>query len=156
MAQKSIAERPSLLIYEAMLSCKDETVSKHIAYLSSPDNKKRFPSYHQLDAASLRNRVECIFEMLEMVLLNGDRPLLLCYTNFLARQLLKEGVGCDELCTDLLHLSGSIEARLRQMPGLQQYQQKIHDEIGLTMRMVIDEIRDVYDLQNGGESDGDV
>jgi nucleoside-diphosphate-sugar epimerase len=148
MARKSVEDRPSLLIYETMLSCKDEIVGEHVRYLSDPGNRSKFPSYQQLDAKSLRIRVECIYEMFELVLLNGDRPLLLCYTNFLAKQRLKEGFGLDELCDDLLKNSASIESRLRQLPSLQKYQQKIHDEIGLTMQMIIDEVKDVYDSLN--------
>jgi len=151
MAYKTRVDRPSLLIYEAMITCKNEIVKAHAGYLSDPANKDKFPSYQQLDAVTLQNRVECIYDMLELVLLNGDRPLLLCYTNFFARQRMRDGVGFKELCADFLHNSRRIEATLREQPSLQDYQQKIHDEIGLTMRMIIDEIEDVYDLRDGEE-----
>lgn len=85
-------DRPSQMIYEAMLSCKDEIVSEHVGCLSAPGNRCKFPSYQQFDAKSLRIRGECIYEMFELVLLNGNRALLLCYTNFMAKQSLKEGV----------------------------------------------------------------
>ena len=57
---------------------------------------------------------------------------------------LKGGVGFQELSGALKHNAETIVRTLHETPSLKHMSQLIHDEIDLTMQLVLDEIEDVY------------
>jgi len=144
MAHKIVEKRPGLKIYEVMLTVKETVVDEHVAFLMAPENSTIFPHYQQIDLDSLKNRARFIYEMLEVAILNGDRQHLLCYSGYIARQRYKEGIGFEELSNALTHNAETIVRALHETPSLKHLNQVIHDDISLTMQLVLDEIEDVY------------
>ena len=144
MAHKIVEKRPGLKIYEVMLAVKETVVEEHVAFLMEPENSAIFPHYQQIDLDSLKNRARFIYEMLEVAILNGDRKHLLCYSGYIARQRYKEGIGVEELTSALRHNAEVIVQALHDTWALKNLKQMIHDEISLTMQLVLDEIEDVY------------
>jgi len=144
MAHKVVEKRPSLKIYEVMLAVKEAVIDEHVAFLMAPENGDIFPHYQQIDVDSLKIRAIFIYEMLEVAILNGDRQHLLCYSGYIARQRYKEGVGFKELSGALTHTAETIVRALHETPSLKDLNQVIHDDISLTMQLVLDEIEDVY------------
>ena len=144
MANKVVEKRPGLKIYEVMLSIKEAAIEEHIAYLMAPENSDIFPHYQKIDVDSLKIRARFIYEMLEVAILNGDRKHLLCYSGYIARQRYKEGVGVLELSRALAHNAEVTVEMLHSTPSLKHLNQTIHDDISLTMQLVLDEIEDVY------------
>ena len=144
MAHKVVEKRPGLKIYEVMLAVKEAAVDEHVAYLMAPENRDIYPHYQQIDVDSLKIRATFIYEMLEVAILNGDRQHLLCYSGYIARQRYKEGIGFEELSSALTHNAETIVRALHETPSLKHLNQVIHDDISLTMQLVLDEIEDVY------------
>jgi nucleoside-diphosphate-sugar epimerase len=153
MANKVVEKRPGLKIYEAMLSVKEAAIREHMTYLRAPENSNLFPHYRKLDPESLKIRARFIYEMLEVAILSGDRQHLLCYSNYVARQRYQEGIGAGELSRALAHNAEVTVKMLRAIPSLKNLQQRIHDDISLTMQLILDEIEDVY--HRLGEPDAD-
>ena len=145
MAHKKSQERPGLKIYEVMVESKEKIVSEHVDHLKDPANENCYPSYSRHDRETLRNRANLIYDMLEVVFLNGNRQHILCYANYLARQRSLEGVGLSELCTALIHTAENLQNNLLNHPDLSAYKERIHDEIGLTLQLILDETEDVYE-----------
>ena len=144
MAHKVVEKRPGLKIYEKMLAVKETVLGEHVAFLMDPENREVFPHYQQMDLDTLKSRARFIYEMLEVAILNGDRKHLLCYAGYIARQRYKGGVGFQELSGALKHNAETIVRTLHETPSLKHMSQLIHDEIDLTMQLVLDEIEDVY------------
>ena len=145
MAHKKSQERPGLKIYEVMAASKEKIVDEHVDHLKDPANESNYPSYSRLDREILRNRANLIYDMLEVVFLNGNRQHILCYANYLARQRSLEGVGLSELCAALRHTAENLKNNLLNHPNLSAYKERIHDEIGITMQLILDETEDVYE-----------
>lgn len=153
MANKAVVERPGVKIYEAMEYLKETVISEHLSFLLAPENAKLFPHYQQLDKETLKIRADCIYEMLEVAILNGDRKHVLCYAGYLARERQKEGIGLAELSSALQHTASTTEKTLMAEPALAGLAQRIHEEIGITMQLILDEIEEVY--HHLSESPGD-
>ena len=64
-----------------------------------------------------------------------------------------EGIGLIELSSALQHSASTIENALMEEPALAGLAQRIHDEIGITMQLILDEIEEVY--HHLSESPGD-
>lgn len=144
MAHKVVEKRPGLKIYQEMLAVKEAVIAEHIAYLLAPENRNIFPHYQQIDLSTLKTRARFHYEMLEVAILNGDRKHLLCYANYIARQRYNRGISFEELSNALKHNAATIVKTLHESPSMQLLSQLIHDEIDLTMQLVLDEIEDVY------------
>jgi hypothetical protein len=89
--------------------------------------------------------------MLEVAILNGDRKHVLCYAAYLARERYKEGIGMVELSSALQHTASLTEETLQKAPALAGLTQRIHDEIGITMQLILDEIEEVYQRIHEGQ-----
>jgi hypothetical protein len=63
---------------------------------------------------------------------------------YIARQRYKEGIGVQELSSALAHNAEVTVKMLLATPSLKNLSQTIHDDISLTMQLVLDEIEDVY------------
>lgn len=153
MANKVVEERPGLRIYEVMVEIKDSIVEEHVKHLTDPKYRDLYPHYFEIDRNVLRVRTRLIYEMLEVVFLNGDRQHILRYANNLAKQRLMEGINLFELSMVLQHTTKILKNSLLMHPELKPYHQKIYDEIGLTRQLILDEIEDVYENFAGTEKD---
>jgi len=155
MANKKVVERPGVKIYEAMEYHKESIISEHVRFLMASENSSQFPHYQLLDFETLKIRAECIYDMLEVAILNGERKHVLCYAAYLAQERHKAGIGVDELSSALNHTASLTEEILLKDPGLAGLAQRIHDEIGITMQLILDEIEEVYHhLQEGQAGQG--
>jgi hypothetical protein len=144
MANKKVVERPGVKIYEAMEYHKESIISEHIRFLMAPENSNLLPHYQQMDMETLKIRAECIYDMLEVAILNGERKHVLSYAGYLAQERHKAGIGMVELSSALKHTASLTEETLMKDPGLAGLAQRIHDEIGITMQLILDEIEEVY------------
>ena len=91
--------------------------------------------------------------MLEVAILNGDRKHVLIYVGYLAQERHKKGVGMVELSSALKHTASLTEETLQKDPALAGLTQRIHDEIGITMQLILDEIEEVYHNLQAGQND---
>ena len=153
MANKAVVERPGLKIYEAMESLKETVIEGHIRYLTAPENSSKFPHYQQLNSETLKIRADCIYDMLEVAILNGDRKHVLIFAGYMARERHRAGIGLTELSSALQHTASTTEKALLEHPTLVGLGQRIHDEIGITMQLILDEIEEVYHQLDQGSAD---
>ncbi len=152
MVKSMVVKHPGLSIYNVMLDLKNEIISAHIDYLTSPANRERFPNYAKLAPGELRNRVQIIYLMLEACLRLGDRLQVLNYARHIAKERYEEGFCHDELKNALKHLAYRLETSLLNAPGLEGLHQKIHNEIVLTMQLILDEVDDVFETLQAEEN----
>jgi hypothetical protein len=145
MTKAAVVERPGLKIYKAMIDLKEDLVGEHVDYLTSPENIDLYSGYQARDRDDLLMRSELMYQMLESAMRLGDRLSVLAYANHLARVRHQEGVRLQELTGSLEHIALSIEKSLRNYPGLEDLQSKIHRETVVTMQLILDEIEDVYE-----------
>jgi nucleoside-diphosphate-sugar epimerase len=144
MAKKTVRAKSKVKIYKTMKRHKDSIISTIINFLQSQENGNQFTYYQQMDEDILKNRVEYMFNMLEMAILNNDRKHLHVYAGFLARERYENGISLNELTSVLKHSASVIETTLMKDPDLVDFQQRIHDEISIPMHLMLDEIEDVY------------
>lgn len=154
MARRAIVNQPGLSIYNAMLDLKKNIIGDHIAYLTSPANRNKYPHYFKLVPGELHNRVELIYLMFEAAMRLGDKLQVLNYARHIARERFKEGFDHNELKSALKHLAYSMETTLHNAPGLEGLENKIHHEIVLTMQLILDEIEDVYETLQARKDKG--
>ncbi len=145
MAHKKEEVRPGLKIYNAMLSVKEDLIREHVAHISLPENSNKYPHYQKLKKEVLTKRVRRMHEMLEIAILNGHRSHIFNYSRALAEKRFKEGFSLEELIRSLSRGAAKIEEALRYHPELVSMQQKVRDEIVITMQLVVDEVEDVYE-----------
>ncbi len=145
MAIKKSEARPDLKIYEVMIENREEIVERHVRHLKDAANNEIYPTYSKMDPETLRIQANLIYEMLEVVFLQGNRLHILKYAKYLARKRSKDGIKLAELSAALQHTAENLKNSLLIHPALKGLRQKIHDEIGLTMQLLEDEIEDAYD-----------
>ncbi len=145
MAHKKVEERLGLKIFNVILSMKDDIILEHVAHISLPENKNKYPYYQKLDKEELIKQVGYMYELLEIALLSGHRTHTLNFPRTLAQKRFEEGVGLDELISALSWIAAKIDESLRYHPEMVMVQQRIRDEIVITMQLIIDEIEDVYE-----------
>lgn len=145
MAKRVVFEHAGLKIHNAMQDLKDKIIAEHINHLKAKGLSGKYPRYRRLDAHELRKRVEIIWLMLEASLRLGDRLQLLTYANQIARERCEEGISFKELTSALKHLASCIERSLNNHPALEDLRPQIHNDIVLTMQVILDEIENVYD-----------
>ncbi len=153
MAHKSSKECASLRIYNTMLEMKESIVEDHVAHLRSPSNKMVYPYYQKLLKNELKERAYLMYQMLEIVMLHGDRIHMLHYASSLAHARHKEGATAHEVINAVTRMAGSVEEALRHNLKLQDLQHKIRQEINITTQLITDEIEDVFDTLSARKHD---
>jgi len=156
MTNKTVQTRPGLKIYEVMIDVKEKIVDEVVTHLTDTANREIFPHYFLVDRETLRIRVNLIYEMFEVVFLNGDRKHILSYAKNLARQRSIEGIGFKELSKALSDISEHMEKALLSAPELNPLKQRIYDETDFTLQLILDEIEDMYEnisIQTGPNRD---
>lgn len=144
MARRMVFEHSGLKIYNAMQDLKIKIITEHIAYLREGKSEK-YPHYSRLNTHELHKRVELIWLILEASLRLGDRLQILTYAKHIAQERFDEGFLFEELTGALKHMAYCIESSLNNYPPIEDLRSRIHNEIVLTMQIILDEIEDVYD-----------
>ncbi|MFC1852489.1 NAD-dependent epimerase/dehydratase family protein [candidate division CSSED10-310 bacterium] len=144
-AKSTVSERPNFKIYTAMVTLKDIIVDKIFNEMTSPERKHLFQTYQDLEQETLKARIETMYRLLETAIRIGDRLHLLSYAQSLAKERFLEGFYSDEVsyavrCTGLR----TVETLLSK-PDLKAMEQRVHDQVMMTIQIVEDEIEETFD-----------
>ncbi|MCK5032192.1 MAG: NAD(P)-dependent oxidoreductase [Calditrichia bacterium] len=141
----AIKERQYLKIYECMIKLKDQIINEIFARMSSQKNTYLFETYQHLEIDKLINRIEYLYNMLENGMRTGDRTNILEYGSYMAGERFIEGFKSVEVIR-AIELTAEITIdSLMSQSELEGMEQRIHDEIMVTLQMVIDKIEDTYE-----------
>lgn len=144
-AHKRFIERPNLKIFKAMTTLKEEIEENIFNEMTSTEHEVYFSTYQTLEKKKLMNRIDTMYQLLEMSVRLGDRTHILRYAHNLAKERFLEGFYADEViyavnCTG----KRTVEALLAQ-DELKSMEQRIHDQVMLTIQLLTDEIEDTFD-----------
>jgi len=150
---KTGLERPNFLILENMILMEEDIISAIYDELVAEKNKHDFPTYRQLGHETLLERVEIIYGILKHAVRSGDRLHILSYARSLAMKRIEENFKIHEVLR-AVNLTGQYIVRaLNKIEELEHLNERIHDEIMLTIQLFSDEVEDAYERFTGFSSD---
>ena len=146
---KVSAQRPNLRILESMILLEDEIISGIRDLLTDPDNAVSYRTYKHLPPKQLRQRIQYIYDILKQAVRSGNRLHSLSYAKNLAIARIEENFEVREVIKAIEAVGNYIVDILIRYPPLRGLEQRIHDEIILTTRLIADEVADTYERLTG-------
>lgn len=142
---------PNLIIYEQMFTYREDILKEAVSYFYSPQNEHLVAKYQKLPSKELYERLAYLLTILKTAIRTGDRFHALEYAKRLAVNRFAEDYSAHEV-KDAIDLFGqNIIHYLKDKPELQKMDKRINDEIGMTIRLICDEVEDSFDRIMGEE-----
>jgi len=139
-------DRPNLIISEALTRHENQILQDLQDHVLDPQHRERFLSYQNMDSEKLTFYLGIVYNLLKVSVRTGDRLSLANYARFIASIRIHEGFKLHEVVDVFQSLSDKIIQNLQTQLSDKNLEQRIHDDIDLTIQMAIDEIEDAYDL----------
>jgi len=98
-----------------------------------------------MDAEKLAWYLGIVFNLLKVSVRTGDRLSLANYARFIASIRIHEGFKLAEVVDVFQTLSNLVIQHLLEFDPVKHLEQRIRDDIDLTIQMAVDEIEDAYD-----------
>ena len=117
-----------------------------------PGNHDRFPSYQKMEPEKLAWYLGILFNLLKVSVRTGDRYSMSNYARFIASIRIHEGFNLEEVVAVYQSLSENVIRNLHTHELVRDLDQRIRDDIDLTIQMAIDEIEDALPSANCGKS----
>lgn len=147
--KKSHFTRPCLVVYESMIRHKETNILKKVQYLLKPENKARFHHYQDIGEQKLWIWMESFYRMLANAVHSGDRMHILGYAHNMARERYLYHFTANEVMSSVRLTGDIIVDSLYRDPACVGLEQRIYDEITMTIQLVEDEVEEVfYRLEN--------
>ena len=140
---------PNLKIYEIMLLLEDEIKNSFVEKITGVEYQQKFKTYQSLGINTLKERIEYIYRMLKIAVRTGDRLHVLAYARNLALERFKENFEAQEVINAIRFFADFIVEKLNAHPQLKNMEQRIHDQIMMTIQLIADEIEDSFDRLMG-------
>ncbi len=140
------AERPNLLISNALMAYQNDVVDEIFAHIFYNKEKELYLHYQLMNSDYLTWYINVIYNLIVTSVRTGNRLSLVNYVHSLAIMRKREGFNPNEVCQAIIDSGTIIINKLISLPELTKYEGRIHDTIGLSIQMMVDEIRDTYDL----------
>jgi len=138
-------ERPNLKISEALAHQEEQILTALQAQIMNAEEPTRYPSYKMMDAEKLAWYLGIVFNLLKVSVRTGDRLSLANYARFIASIRIHEGFKLAEVVDVFQTLSNLVIQHLLEFDPVKHLEQRIRDDIDLTIQMAVDEIEDAYD-----------
>lgn len=139
-------DRPNLRISEAITDLEDSILTELTERIMGRDNRERFPAYQKMEKDKLSWYLGILFNLLKVSVRTGDRLSVSNYARFIASIRIHEGFKLEEVVDVYQSLSEIVIKNLLAQRSLRDLEQRIRDDIDLTIQMAIDEIEDAYDI----------
>ncbi len=146
MALFKSADRPNLKIAEALTQHEPSILADLQAVIFASENHSRFPSYQKMEPEKLAWYLGILFNLLKVSVRTGDRLSMANYGRFIASIRIHEGFKLEEVIDVYQSLSNIVIQTLLEQSSVRDIEQRIRDDIDLTIQMAIDEIEDAYDI----------
>jgi nucleoside-diphosphate-sugar epimerase len=145
-AARRVAERPNLMIYQAMAESRDDLIDAIIQYLMAPEHQSRFPKYQKMDKELLKWYVTLIYELAATTVRTRNRTMMRNYGQTIAYRRFVEGFEVKEVCDAMNSIGEIIAEMLRSRVEMKDIEQRLYDHITMTFQLAVDEIEDSYEL----------
>jgi nucleoside-diphosphate-sugar epimerase len=139
-------DRPNLLISNALTSNQDEIIDEIFAHIFYNKNKELYLHYQLMNTDYLTWYIELIYNLIITSVRTGNRLSLVNYAHSLAVMRKREGFDPNEVCQAIMDIGEIVINRLIVLSELKKYEGRIRDTINLSIQMMIDEIRDTYEI----------
>lgn len=144
-AMKHAAQRPNLIIYEAMIHEKDRILEKITTYMLANENASKFPNYHKMDYDDFQYYLSTLFHLLMASVRSADRSLIIEYIDDIAIQRFAAGFTCKEVNVTLDVFNEIITTSLIHDSKLSKFKQDIYDYLSLSIQVAQDELEEIYE-----------
>jgi len=138
-------ERPNLEISEALVHLEDQILDSLLDKIMNGD-PQRYPSYKKMDAEKLAWYLGIVFNLLKVSVRTGDRLSMSNYARFIASIRIHEGFKLVEVVDVYETLAELVIQQLLDYESVKHLEERIRDDIDLTIQMAVDEIEDAYDI----------
>ena len=142
----SSADRPNLLISNALMSKQHEIIDEVFTHIFYNKNKELYFHYQLMNTDYLTWYIEVIYNLLITSVRTGNRLSLVNYAHSLAVMRKREGFNPNEVCQAIMDIGETVINRLVNSAELIKYEGRIRDTISLSTQMMVDEIRDTYEI----------
>ena len=139
-------DRPNLKIAEALSHQENQILSELTQLVLDPTKQDKFPSYQKMEPEKLSWYLSILFNLLKVSVRTGDRLSMANYARFIASIRIHEGSNLEEVVDVYQNLSEKVVQNLKSYPPVRDLDQRIRDDIDLTIQMAIDEIEDAYEI----------
>lgn len=140
-----VAQRPNLLIYNALVDIREELCDNLVGYMTDPQNQQEFERLNKMDMDLLKWNMELVYQVLITTVRTRNRNLMLNYARVIAYHRFMEGFEFQEIGHCLSSIGTIISAALHSRPDMQELQDRIYDYVALTMQMAVDEAEDTFE-----------
>ncbi len=135
---------PCQKVYESMVRYKDENLADLVELLLQENNRARFPHYQQVEQRKLLVWVDNFYKMLANAVHSGDRMNILSYAHNMAHERFLDDFTAAEVVDAILNFGEIVVDSLHHDRDCKGLEQRIHDEITMTVQLVEDEVEEVF------------
>ena len=139
-------DRPNLEISEALVNQENQILVSLQDLILKAEDPERFLSYRKMEPEKLAWYLGIVFNLLKVSVRTGDRLSMSNYARFIASIRIHEGFKLTEVVDVYQSLSDLVIQHLLEFDSVKHLEQRIRDDIDLTIQMAIDEIEDAYDI----------
>lgn len=139
-------DRPNLRISDTLSDLEHRILDELLEKIQAAENSQRFPAYQRMEADKLSWYLGILFNLLKVSVRTGDRLSVSNYARFIASIRIHEGFKLEEVVDVYQSLSEIVIQNLLQHGTIRDLEQRIRDDIDLTIQMAIDEIEDAYEI----------
>jgi nucleoside-diphosphate-sugar epimerase len=144
-ALNRVAERPNLVIADALDELREDTVVAIASEIGDPRHAGRYCNYHDLDPQVLTSFVRLFYQVVVTAVRSRDRQLLRHYAQILAMRRRDEGFAVVQVQAFLTRVGELVVSALRGHPRLEGREQAIHDYVQLGFQLAVDGAEDAYE-----------
>lgn len=142
----SSADRPNLLISNALMAHQNEIVDEIFEHIFYNNEKELYLHYQLMSSDYLIWYINSIYNLIVTSVRTGNRLSLINYAHSLAVMRKREGFNPNEVCQAIIDTGDIVTKRLISTPELKRFEGRIRDTVGLSTQIIVDEIRDTYDI----------
>ncbi len=139
-------ERPNLAISEALVHLEDSILTALQDRLMDVNQPTRYPSYKKMDPEKLAWYLGIVYNLLKVSVRTGDRLSMSNYARFIASIRIHEGFKLSEVVDVYETLAEIVIQQLLDYDSVKHLEERIRDDVDLTIQMAVDEIEDAYDI----------
>lgn len=136
---------PQLEMYEVMHDLRERLVQECVRHVLDPARRNVFPHYHELPVEDFYKEVVAIYQFLCVSVRTKDRMSVLAYAREIAYVRHSHGFDAAEATLAVRAMGEIIQRELAAHPQLRGMKAAIHDAVGLTFRMLADEIEGIFE-----------
>jgi hypothetical protein len=139
-------ERPNLAISEALVRLEDPILTALQDRIMDVEQPDRYSSYKKMDPEKLAWYLGIVYNLLKVSVRTGDRLSMSNYARFIASIRIHEGFKLLEVVDVYETLAELVIQQLLDYDSVKHLEERIRDDIDLTIQMAVDEIEDAYDI----------